>query len=67
MISIYQNRNMSTTGEGEEKEIQIRGLSTDTKPTTLGDNDMPNGAIFLEINTGKIFFFDGDSKTWKEA
>lgn len=36
-----------------------RGLSGDTKPTTA-----INGAIFLETNTRKIFFFNGS--TWEE-
>lgn len=36
-------------------------LSTDTKPT-----DVANGSILLEIDTSKLFMFDGDSKTWKE-
>ncbi len=65
MISIYQNKNMSTTGDSEEKEIQFRGLSTDEKPTSLGDENIENGSIFIEIDTGKLFFFDAENEEWK--
>ena len=37
------------------------GLSTDAKPT-----DALNGACFIEMNTGKIYFFDADNATWRE-
>lgn len=40
---------------------EYRGLSTDTKPTNC-----PNGSLWLEMNTGKIFFFDIESETWIE-
>ena len=39
----------------------IRGLSTDQKPT-----EVPNGSTFVEMNTGKGFLFDANSKTWHE-
>lgn len=40
----------------------IRGLSTDSKPTT----DIPNGSTFIEINTGKVYMFNGAASTWVE-
>lgn len=46
---------------------EIRGLSTDKKPTKIGEKYIENGSIFIEIDTGKIFFFDLDSETWKEV
>lgn len=67
MISIYKTDNIKT---GEEETIiygELRGLSTDTKPTELNGKTIGNGCVFIEIDTGKLFFFDGDSKTWKEA
>ena len=39
---------------------EFRGLSTDTKPT----KEVTNGSIFFEMNTCKVFMFDGASKTW---
>lgn len=32
---------------------EFRGLSTDTKPTSCG-----NGSVFIEMDTGKIYFFN---------
>lgn len=40
----------------------IRGLSTDSKPTT----DILNGSTFIEMDTGKVFIFNGASSTWVE-
>ena len=66
MISIYKNNDTVSTENGETKGLELRGLSTDTKPTTLGDKPINNGAMFIEIDTGKLFFFDRDSNAWKE-
>ena len=41
--------------------VQYYGLSTDSKPT-----DAPNGAAFLEMNTGKVYFYDATNSTWIE-
>ncbi len=38
------------------------GLSTDTKPT----EGVGNGSAFLEMDTGKIYFYDADNTTWRE-
>lgn len=39
----------------------LYGLSTDTKPTNVS-----NATMFVEIDTGKIFFFDEESNKWLE-
>lgn len=36
------------------------GLSTDTKPSGIG----MNGADFTEMDTGDVYYFDGDSADW---
>lgn len=38
---------------------EIKGLSTDEKPTDVG-----NGSLFLEMDTAQVFFFDGESGMW---
>ena len=38
----------------------LRGLSTDVKPT----EKIGNGSTFIEIDTSKIFFFNADSNEW---
>lgn len=40
--------------------VRLIGLSTDDKPT-----EVPNGSVFLEVNTDtKFIFYDG---TWYEV
>lgn len=39
----------------------LRGLSTDNKPT-----DVPNGSTFLEMNTSKVYVFDAENSQWLE-
>lgn len=43
---------------------QIQGvcLSTDTKPT----QNVANGSLLLEMDTGKIYAFDADGVQWIE-
>ena len=59
MISKFEIKASAKTS----KQIvgELRGLSTDTKPT-----DADNGCIFIEMDTGKIYFYDAENKQWKE-
>lgn len=38
---------------------EYRGLSTDEKPM-----DAINGAVFIEMDTGAVFMFDGAGQVW---
>ena len=67
MVSIYKIDNIKNTKEGKEMIGELRGLSTDTKPTKIGENIIGNGCVFVEIDTQKLSFFDGDTKEWKEV
>ena len=44
----------------EPYDVEYKGLSTDTKPTDCGAN-----SLFLELDTGKFFYFDGTA--WSEV
>ena len=46
---------------------ELRGLSTDTKPEKMNGQDIENGSIFIEIDTGDIYFYDLENKQWKKA
>jgi hypothetical protein len=39
----------------------LYGLSTDTKPLVAS-----NATVFYEMDTGKMFMFDKQNKTWIE-
>lgn len=67
MISTYKIENTKINPDGDYLSVELRGLSTDTKPTTLDGKKIDNGSIFIEINTGKIFFYDLENEEWKEA
>ena len=44
-----------------EGDTAYEGLSSDTKPT----EDVPMNALFLELDTGKFFYYDGSD--WAEV
>ena len=67
MVSIYaKEERVNRENEGYVM-VELRGLSTDTKPTEIDGNKVENGSTFIEINTGKIFFYDLSTETWKEV
>lgn len=67
MISIYKTDNIKITDEGEIVGGELRGLSTDTKPTEIGDKTIANGSVFIEIDTGKMYLYDLDNEQWNEV
>ena len=66
MISITKTNTIKETKEGTVVTGELTGLSTDTKPTELNGQTIGNGSTYIEMDTGKLYFFDADSKTWKE-
>lgn len=67
MTSTYKIENTKINPDGDYLSVELRGLSTDTKPTKIGDKNIGNGSVFIEIDTQKISFYDEDSKEWKEV
>lgn len=66
MITVYKTENTRLTPEGDYISTEIRGLSTDTKPTEINDKIIDNGSVYIEMDTGKIFMFDAENQQWKE-
>ena len=62
MISTFKTDYIKISEDGEKKGVELRGLSTDTKPT----EGIENGSIYIEIDTGKIFMYDAENQLWKE-
>jgi hypothetical protein len=67
MVTIYKIENTKIKPNDDYISAELRGLSTDTKPTEVNGKQIDNGSIFIEINTGKIFFYDLENKQWNEA
>ena len=66
MVTLYKNDNVRKTTEGQTTYCELRGLSTDTKPTTINGYTIGNGSVFIEMDTSKIYFYDLENKTWRE-
>ena len=67
MVSTYKIENTKIKPDGDYISVELRGLSTDEKPTEKDGKKIDNGSIFIEINTGKMFLYDLDSQEWKEV
>lgn len=59
MITVYRENGIAN---GKDVELEYRGLSTDEKPT----ENVVNGSVFIEMDTGKVYMFDGEGSEWKE-
>jgi hypothetical protein len=54
---------MITTIETNGKKYnEFAGTSLDTKPT----NGIGTGSIFIEVDTGKVFFYNADAASGSE-
>lgn len=43
---------------------EFEGLSTDTKPLTIGDSPVHNGSYYYELDTGLVYCFDEENNQW---
>lgn len=67
MISIYDVKKSKKRGDASPLVmVELRGLSTDTKPKTIENGEIENGSTFIEIDTGSLYFYNGTSKEWSE-
>ena len=63
MVSIYSIRK-NTLLETPTYQVELRGLSTDTKPTELDEGVIENGSVFIAIDTQDVFLYDGENEEW---
>lgn len=66
MITIIKTETLQSKGDEKSITVELRGLSTDTKPEKIGDNNIGNGSLYIEMDTGKIYFYDAENKQWRE-
>ena len=67
MVSVSKIENTKINPVGNLILVELRGLSTDEKPTEINRKKIDNGSVFIEIDTGTVFMFDLDSSTWNEV
>lgn len=65
MITIYDNKKVKKENGDIKFLVELRGLSTDNKPTIIENGIVENGSAFIEIDTQKIYFYDAASEAWK--
>lgn len=65
MISLYKIENTKLRPDGDYISVELRGLSTDEKPTEWDGKKIDNGSAFIEIDTKDIYFFDIESGEWE--
>lgn len=66
MISISETKKQREVEDEKYTLMELRGLSSDEKPTEINNTKIDNGSIFIEIDTGKIYMFDLENEQWKE-
>ena len=62
MITISKIENSNNIAK-----VELYGLSTDEKPTKMGDNNIANGSLFIEVDTGKFYLYDLENEQWHEV
>ena len=63
MITV--NNAIKFNDKKQPNDMELKGLSTDIKPTEVNGNKVDVNSLFFELDTGKIFYFDGE--IWKEV
>lgn len=65
MISLIESGNLANTENNPmiPRSAELVGLSTDTKPTGVS---VGNGWSFIEMDTGKVFFYNAEDEEWLE-
>ena len=65
MISIIDSGKLVNTDVSPmvPRSCEMVGLSTDTKPTGVS---VGNGWSFIEMDTGKVFFYNAEDNEWLE-
>lgn len=66
MITIHTIENTRIMPNEDRISVELRGLSTDTKPTEVANKKVDNGSVYIEIDTGKVYLYDLENEQWKE-
>lgn len=67
MLTIYKNDSTKINRNERLVSVEIRGLSTDTKPIQFEGKKtsiVDNGSTFIEMDTGKVYMYDLEHKKW---
>ena len=51
-------------GSDVDKSADLRGLSTDIKPTAANGENIPHGSTFLCMDNSECFMYNKNDDTW---
>lgn len=63
MVTIYNIKKADIKGDGKFL-VELMGLSTDEKPTSINGGTIENGSIFIEMDTQDIYMYDLENTSW---
>ena len=63
MVTIYKIERADIKGTGKFL-VEFRGLEGDDKPTSISGATIENGSSFLEMDTGKVYYYDLENSEW---
>lgn len=66
MITIYKIEKVNIKPNDYFISAEIRGLSTDEKPTIVNGKKIDNGSVFIEIDTGDVYLYDAENEEWNK-
>ena len=64
MVTIYNIKKNSFKEGKPYLLLELRGLSTDNKPTKINNSIIDNGSVFIEIDTHDVYMYDLENETW---
>jgi len=64
MVTIYNIKRNDLEDNKAYILCELRGLSTDTKPTQIDTNIIENGSVYIEIDTQEVFIYDAENEVW---
>ena len=64
MVTIFHTERNDLINDKSYILTELRGLSTDSKPTQIETDLIENGSVFIEIDTQDVFIYDGENETW---
>ncbi len=57
-----------TGGSAVDHSADLRGLSTDTKPTAANGDNVPHGSTWINIDDGgTAYMYDKNTDTWYQV
>lgn len=63
MITV--NNAVKFSNKKQPNDMELKGLSTDVKPTEVNGNEVGVNSIFLELDTNDFYYFDGEE--WQKV